>query len=69
MKNRQKFENLTFYTPKDKDKTSPKGQLNSELINEVIVSHKKPTKNYHDFCPGSLLEGREETLVIFWLAF
>jgi hypothetical protein len=24
-----------------------------------------PTKNYHDFCPGSLLEIRAEILVIF----
>ena len=29
----------------------PKGQLNSEWIYEVIVSPKKPTKNYKDFCP------------------
>ena len=28
-----------------------KGQLNSEWIYEVIVSPKKPTKNYKDFCP------------------
>ena len=28
-----------------------KGQLDSELINEVIVSPKIPTKNYRDFCP------------------
>ena len=31
------------------------GQLNSELIYEVIVSPKMPTKNFKDFCPGSLL--------------
>ena len=42
-----------------------KGQLNSELIYEVIVSSKIPTKNYRDFCPGSLLEGRAEISVIF----
>ena len=42
-----------------------KGQLNSELIYEVIVSPKMPTKNFKDFCPGSLLEGRAEILVIF----
>jgi hypothetical protein len=30
---------------------SPKGQLNSELIYEVIVSPKMPTKNYKDFFP------------------
>ena len=35
-----------------------KGQLNSEWIYEVIISPKIPTKNYRDFCPGSLLEGR-----------
>ena len=35
-----------------------KGQLNSEWIYEVIVSPKMPTKNYQDFCPGSLLEGK-----------
>ena len=28
-----------------------KGQLNSEWIYEVIVSHQKPTKNYKDFGP------------------
>ena len=37
-----------------------RGQLNSEWIYEVIVSPKMPTKNYQDFCPGSLLEGRAE---------
>ena len=42
-----------------------RGQLNSEWIDEVIVSPKRPMKNYQDFCPGSLLEGREEILVIF----
>ena len=42
-----------------------KGQLNSERIYDVIVSPKMPTKNYQDFCPGSLLEGRAEILVIF----
>ena len=41
------------------------GQLDSEWIYEVIVSPKMPTKNHHDFCPGSLLEGRAEILVIF----
>ena len=42
-----------------------KGQLNSEWIYEVIVSPKMPTKNYRDFCSGSLLEGRTEISVIF----
>ena len=42
-----------------------KGQLNSEWIYEVIVSPKISTKNYRDFCPGSLLEGRAEIFVIF----
>ena len=32
-----------------------KGQLNSEWIYEIIVSPKMPTKNFKDFCPGSLL--------------
>ena len=32
---------------------------------EVIVSPKMPTKNYQDFFPVSLLEGRVEILVIF----
>ena len=44
---------------------STKGQLNSEWIYEVIVSSKMPTKNYQDFCPGSLLEGRAEISIIF----
>ena len=34
--------------------TQGKGQLDSEWIYEVIVSPKMPTKNYQDFCPGSL---------------
>jgi hypothetical protein len=42
-----------------------KGQLNSEWIYEVIVSSKIPTKNYRDFFPGRLLEGRAEISVIF----
>ena len=37
-----------------------KVQLNSELIYEVIVSPKMPTKIFPDFCPGSFLEGRTE---------
>ena len=41
------------------------GQLNSEWIYEDIVSPKIPTKNYRDFCPGSLLEGRAEIFIIF----
>ena len=47
-----------------------KGQLNSDWIYEVIVSPKMPTKNYEDFCPESLLEGRaeiSETKVYSWL--
>jgi hypothetical protein len=42
-----------------------KGQLNSERLYEVIISSKIPTKNYWDFCPGSLLEGRTKISVIF----
>ena len=34
-------------------------------VSEVTVSPKMPTRNYQDFCPGSLLEGRAEILVIF----
>ena len=45
--------------------TATKGQLNSERIYEVIVSPKMPTKNFKDFCPGSLLEGRVEILKDF----
>ena len=33
----------------------PLGQLNSESIYEVIVPPKMPTKNFWDFCPGSLI--------------
>ena len=48
----------------------PKGQLNSEWINEVIVSPKMPTKQFTDFCPtlseqksGKFLAGiLEETM-------
>ena len=47
------------------DSELDKGQLDSEWIYEVIVSPKMPTKNYQDLCPGSLLEGRAEILVIF----
>ena len=36
------------------DLTPTKGQLNSELIYEVIVSPKMPTKNVKDFCPEIL---------------
>ena len=32
-----------------------KGQLISEWIYEVIISPKMPTKNFKDFCPGSLI--------------
>ena len=31
--------------------SNAKGQLNSELIYEVIVSPKMPTKIFPDFCP------------------
>jgi hypothetical protein len=34
-----------------KQQSEPKGQLNSELINEVIISLKMQTKNYKDFYP------------------
>jgi hypothetical protein len=42
-----------------------KGQLNSEWIYEVIVSPKMPTKNFKEYCPDSLLEGRAEILKNF----
>ena len=42
-----------------------KGQLNPECNHEVIFSPKMATKNFNDFCPGSLLEGRAEISVIF----
>ena len=42
-----------------------KGQLNSEGIYEAIFFPKMPTKNYQDFCPGSLLKGKAEILLIF----
>ena len=44
-----------------------KGQLNSEWIYEVIVSPKMPTKNWKDFCPESLLEGRTKIFPTFGL--
>ena len=40
---------------RDKVSIGNKGKLNSEWIYEVIISSKIPTKNYRDFCPGSLL--------------
>ena len=43
-----------------------KVQLNSEWIHEVIVFPKIQTKNYKDFCPRSLSEGRAKIPVIFW---
>ena len=46
-------------------KMPSKGQLNSELNCEVIISSKIPTKNYRDFCPRGILEGRAEFSVIF----
>ena len=64
----KKYSMLFLASPLDLDITLckySKGQLNSELIFEVIVSPKIPTKNYQDFCHGSLLEGRVEFLVIF----
>ena len=43
-----------------------KGQLNSEWIHEVIVSPKKSTKNYKDFCPNIQTRIVALFLVIFW---
>ena len=43
-----------------------KGQLNSELIYEVIVSPKMQTKNYKDFCPTIQTRIVALFLVIFW---
>ena len=50
-------------------RVAAKGQLNSKRIYEVIVCPKIPTKNYRDFCLGSLLEDWAEIFVIllgFW---
>ena len=44
---------------------STKGQLDPEWIHEIIVSLNVPTKDYKDFFPGNLLEGRAEILVVF----
>ena len=46
-----------------------KGQLNSEWIYEVIVCPKIESKNYRNFYPESLLEGRAEISVIFGFNF
>ena len=43
-----------------------KDRLDSERIYEVIVSPKMATKNFKDFCPGSLLEGRANFWLVFW---
>ena len=53
------------YSSQAEKKWETKGQWNSEWIYEVIVSSRIPTKNYWDFCPGSLLEGRAKISVIF----
>ena len=48
---------ISVWSDKKRNKNSKevldicKGQLNSEWIYEVIVSHKMPTKNYKNFCP------------------
>ena len=49
-----------FHWKINQNKFIAKGQLNSEWIYEVIVSPKMPTKNFSDFWPGGLLEGRAE---------
>ena len=41
-----------------------KGQLNISGMN-LRVHRFSQNANYQDFCPGSLLEGRAEILVIF----
>ena len=51
------FGQLTNRRPTLRLSDLSKGQLNSEWIYEVIVSPKMPTKNYQNFCPGSLLVG------------
>ena len=56
---------IQSFLAKQNQMTCNKGQLNSEWIYDVIVSPKMPTKNFKDFCPGSLLEGRAEILKIF----
>ena len=46
-----------------KSSRAGKGQLNSEWIYEFIVSPKMPTKNFPDFCPGSLWQKSGKILV------
>ena len=47
----------TYYIKDDyfTESSDFKGQLNSEGINEVIVSPKMPTKKLKYFCPGSVI--------------
>ena len=45
------LKSLIFINQIEDGLNDSKGQLNSELIYEVIVSPKMPTKNYQDFCP------------------
>ena len=56
----RKFQEILCLLCKRVNLCTVKGQLNSEWIYEVIVSPKMPTKDFPDFCPGSLLEGRTE---------
>ena len=56
----QKNQNIALISYYFVSETTAKGQLNSEWICEVIVSPKMTTKNFSDFCPGVLLEGRAE---------
>ena len=46
-----------------------KGQLNSELIYEVIVYPKMPTKKLPRFLPYALINFQGKNLGNFWLAF
>ena len=54
---------------KSKSLDSPKGQLNSEWIYEVIISPKMKIKNYKDFCPTIQTSIVALFLVISWWFF
>ena len=53
------------YTVRLVSKLLKVSKIKNEFTYEVIVSFKIPIKNYRDFCPESLIEGRAEISVIF----
>ena len=63
--NKQILQNRLNLNLKDYSSNASFHKLSSEWIYEVIVSSKIPSKNYRDFCSGSLLEGRAKISVIF----